>query len=355
MKSMNRTNRIDTRHNQNNEIVKRKFFEELEHAKNGKDPKTVDQYMKAIHEFEVATGFKDFNKFSSDWAVEFKNYLEDKINRHTGEPISKSFYFNYLSCVREFFTWLVANEKAYKKIKLRHIEYFYPTRNDKNKAKATGYQECYLLSDILATIRNMSNTTEIELRNRAMISLCLLTTPRISALQTARLQSIKYFKQYDLWAFVQDPRLLNTKFAKKITAFFIGQVPDLINNVISWREHLVAEGFTGKDFLFPKISSNFTSDNLSAKTLTRERIKSQSVIRDIFKTAFMSNGLPYYKPHSFRHSLARAIKKAPNAVELSIALAENMGHKGGLSTLHASYGGDYEQQQSAILKAFKLG
>lgn len=347
-------NRIDTRHNPNNEIVKRRFFEQLEHARNGKDPKTVDQYIKAIHEFEVFTDFKDFKMFNSDCAIEFKNYLADKLNKRTGEPISKSFYFHYLSYVREFFEWLVANEKGYKKIKLRTVEYLYSTRNDRNIAKATGYQECHLLPDILATIRNMPSDSEMELRNRAMLSLSLLTTPRISALQTARLQSIRYFKQYETWAFVQDPRLLNTKFSKKITAFFIGQAQDLISNVITWREHLLANGFTEKDYLFPKIATSFNSDCMSALTLTREKIKSQSVIRDIFKAAFVSNGLPYYKPHSFRHSLARAVKKEPNAVELSIALAENMGHKGGLSTLHASYGGDYEQQQAALLKAFEL-
>jgi integrase len=346
--------RIDTRHNQNNEIVKRKFFEQLEHSRNGKDPKTVDQYIKAIHEFEIATGFKDFKMFNSDLAIDFKNYLADKLNKRTGESISKSFYFHYLSHVREFFEWLVANEKNYKKIKPRDVEYLYSTRNDKNKAKATGYQECHLLTDILATIRNMPCDTEMELRNRAMVSLCLLTTPRISALQTARIQSIKYFKQYDAWGFVQDPRLLNTKFSKKITAFFIGHVQDLIDNVLSWRKHLLAKGFTDRDYLFPKITTSFNSDNMSVMTLTRELIKSQSTIRGIFKDAFLGNRLPYFKPHSFRHSVARAMKKGENAVERSIALAENLGHKGGLSTLHASYGGDYEQQQAAILKDFEL-
>lgn len=172
-------NRIDTRHNPNNEIVKRRFFEQLEHVRNGKDPKTVDQYIKAIHEFEVFTGFKDFKMFNTDWAIEFKDYLGDKFNKRTGEPISKSFYFHYLSYVREFFAWLISNEKGYKKIKLRAVEYLYSTRNDKNKAKTTGYQECHVLADILATIRNMQGNTEMDLRNRAMISLCLLTTPRI--------------------------------------------------------------------------------------------------------------------------------------------------------------------------------
>lgn len=346
--------KIDMKHNKVNEIVKRKFFEQLEHCRDGKDRKTVNQYVNAIHEFEIAIDFKDFKLFNYDWAIEFKNYLSDKVNIRTQMPVSKSLYFHYLAHVREFFEWLVSNEKSYRKIKSKDIEYFHATRNDKNKARATGYQESYALSEILSTIRNMPTETEIDLRNRAMISLCLLTTPRISALQTARIQSIKYFKQYDAWAFVQDPRLLNTKFAKRITAFFIGHVDDLINNVISWRNYLLAQGFTDKDYLFPKIATSFDSNCMSFNMLTNEQIRSQTTIRDIFKDAFAANNLPYYKPHSFRHTLARAMKKGENAVERSIALAENVGHKGGLSTLHASYGGDYEQQQSGILKAFEL-
>lgn len=86
--------KICTKHNKANEIVKRKFFEELEHCRNGKDPKTVNQYINAIHEFEIATDFKDFKMFNSDLAIEFKDYLFDKLNKRTNEPISKSFYFH---------------------------------------------------------------------------------------------------------------------------------------------------------------------------------------------------------------------------------------------------------------------
>ena len=67
--------KIDTRYNKANEIVKYKFFEQLEHCKNGKDPKTIIKYVAALHEFEIATGFKDFIKYNSDWAIDFKNHL----------------------------------------------------------------------------------------------------------------------------------------------------------------------------------------------------------------------------------------------------------------------------------------
>jgi hypothetical protein len=342
---------IDIRHNKSNEIVKYKFFEKLEHSKNGKDPKTVNQYANAIHEFEIATGFKDFKKYTYEWAITFKNYMNDKLNKKSGEHISKSLYFHYVKFVRELLQWLKENNKEYSRLKQDDINYLYVTRNDSNKARATNYQESHEVADILSTIRKMPATTEIEMRNKAMLSLCLLTTPRMSALQTARISSIKYFKEYDAWAFVQDPRLLNTKNSKKITAFFIGQSEDIKQNVLRWRDYLIAKGFTDKDYLFPKIAPSFTHDNTPITLLTKEPIKSQTQIRLAIKEAFAANNLPYHKQHSFRHSVARKMKHGENATARLIALAENYGHKGGMSTLVASYGGDYLKEQAEILGA----
>ncbi|MDB2415189.1 site-specific integrase [Rickettsiales bacterium] len=345
---------IDTRYNEANEIVKYKFLEQLEHSKDGKDPKTVDQYARGIHEFEVATGFKDFKKFNHEWAIIFKEHLNDKKNKRTGKHISKSLYFHYIAFVREFFQWLAKNNKDYAKIKEDDINYLYVTRNDKNKARATNYQESHDVADILSTIRKMPSDTEVEMRNQAMVSLCLLTTPRISSLQTATIKSIKYFKDYDIWSFIQDPRTQNTKNSKKITAVFIGQSEDIIQNVLKWRDCLIAQGFTDNEPLFPKIASSLTVEGDPIQLLTRDFIQSQSQIRGAIKTAFVNNDLPYRNPHSFRHSIARKMKLGENATARLIALAENYGHKGGMSTLVASYGGDYLKEQAEILKGFGL-
>ncbi len=113
-------NIIDTRYNENNEIVKYEFFRQLEHSGiNGKDPKsekTVLQYINAIHEFEIATNFKDFKKYTSDWAITFKDYLSDKKNKKTGNHISKSLYVHYAKHVKEFFTWLIEDQNSKHKI-----------------------------------------------------------------------------------------------------------------------------------------------------------------------------------------------------------------------------------------------
>ena len=345
---------VDARYNKANEIVKYKFLEKLEHSKNGKDPKTVNQYASAIHEFEVAIGFKDFKKYTNEWAITFKYHLNDKKNKKTGEHISKSLYLHYIKFVREFLQWGKDNHRNYARVKQDDIDYLYVTRNDSNKARATNYQESHEVADILSTIRKMPENTELEKRNKAILSLCLLTTPRIGALQTARIGSIKYFKEYSTWAFIQDPRLQHTKNSKKITAFFIGQSEDIVQNVLQWRDYLISQDGKDRDYLFPKIASSFTLDNNYIMQLSKEPMKSQTQIRVAIKKAFADNNLPYRKQHSFRHSIARKMKHGENATARLIALAENYGHKGGMSTLVASYGGDYLKEQAEILKGFRL-
>ncbi|WP_133129011.1 phage integrase SAM-like domain-containing protein [Legionella nagasakiensis] len=183
-------------YNASNELIKSKFFEMLENAK-GRDPKTVDSYVKAVHEFEVYTKFIDFKKFSTKLAVGFKEYLSNKKNKRTGEAISMSYLQHCTSQVREFFERL-SRQKGYDRhIQYDDAQYFTLTRNNRNKARATNFQESYTIEEIITTIRNMPARTPIEMRNKAMISLMLLTAPRISALQTARLGSIKYFKSFD--------------------------------------------------------------------------------------------------------------------------------------------------------------
>jgi hypothetical protein len=187
-----------------------------------------------------------------------------------------------------------------------------------------------------------------------MISLMLLTTPRISALQTARIGSIKYFKQYEAYAFVQNPNLVNTKFARNITAYFTGSSKDIYDNVLNWKEYLTSKGFNDKDPLFPRIIPSFTPEGLQTLTLEKEFIKSQTTIRGIFAKSFKANNLPYHKPHSFRHSIVRKAQMMPNSPLLISTLNQNIGHALDVGTIIASYGTRPEHERAGILKGFEL-
>jgi|DEB0MinimDraft_4_1074332.scaffolds.fasta_scaffold00979_6 integrase len=350
---------IDTRYNEQNEAVKYQFFQELTECgindKDPRDPKTVLQYINAIHEFEIATNFKDFKNYDLNFALDFKDHLASKISKKTGKNISKSLYVHYLKYNKEFFEWLKKENKKYSKIKSKDISYLKTNKNDKNTALATGHQESNLVKDILIVIRNMPDSTAIQMRNKAMISLCLITCPRIKALLTARICSIRYFEEYEAWAFDQNPKLVDTKRRKHIVSFFVGQCQDIIDNVLNWLEYLQNNGFKDHDYLFPNIGSSFNSKGESICKLTKELVGSDSWARSgIFKPAFKAGNVKYYCPHSFRHSLARLARKQPDPTNLLIALGENDGHKNGMAVLISSYGGDYMSDRSKLMKGFRL-
>ncbi|MFT7087841.1 MAG: integrase [Rickettsiales bacterium] len=350
---------IDTRNNEQNEVVKYQFFQELESCGiNDKDPrdnKTILQYINAIHEFEIATNFKDFVGYDLNSGLEFKEHLEKKISKKTGKNISKSLYVHYLKYTKEFFEWLRKEQKEYSKIKQKDINYLKTNKNDKNTALATGHQESNLVKDLLVVIRNMPASSPIQMRNKAILSLCLITCPRIKALLTARICSIRYFDEYEAWAFDQNPKLVDTKAKKHITSFFVGQSQDIIDNVLNWIKFLKENGFTDHDYLFPRIDSSFDSNGQSICQLSKDVIDSDSWVRSgIFKPAFKASDIQYYRPHSFRHSLARLARKQPDPTNLLIALAENDGHKNVMAVLISSYGGDYMADRSKLMKDFKL-
>lgn len=338
--------------NPKNELLKEKFFEMLEGAK-GRDPKTVQAHANAICEFEIFTNFKDFKKFERKNAIEFKSYIANKTNQKTGEPVSKSYLLHYTSHVKAFFEWLT-QQKGYRNMKFDDVQYFNITRNDKNRALATSFQEGYEVYEIIDTVRKMPSTTEIEKRNKALISLCFLTTPRISALQSARIQSIKYFKSYNAYAFVQNPNLINTKFAKNITSYFIGSVQDIYDNVLNWQEYLRKKGFSEKDPLFPRITPSFTSAGEQILIMEKVFIKSQTTIRNIFRHAFEANNLPYRKPHTFRHSMVRKALISENSPALISALNQNTGQALNVGTIIESYGTRPEHQRAGIFRNFEL-
>jgi hypothetical protein len=246
------------------------------------------------------------------------------------------------------------NQKGYKSIKYVDVQYFNITRNDRNKASSTAYQDSYEVSEILSTIREMPSTNEIEMRNKAIISLHLLTTPRISALQSARIESVKHIKHLKAWAFIQNPNWVNTKYAKTITSYFISDIEDIYEHVLSWQAYLLDKGFTNKDPLFPKIVPSFSQDGFQIFNLEKAFIKSQTSIRTIFSKAFKANGLPYYKLHAFRHALVRHALMTPYSGLIISALDQNMGRTMDVGVIISSYGTTPEHQRAKVLKEFKL-
>jgi integrase/recombinase XerD len=88
--------------------------------------------------------------------------------------------------------------------------------------------------------------------------------------------------------------------------------------------------------------------------LSRCHWKNAGPIRRIFKASFERARLPYYNPHSFRHTLARLGEKMRLTPEEWKAYSQNFGHTSPMTTFN-SYGVVPSHRQAEILNAMSSG
>jgi site-specific recombinase XerD len=101
-----------TKHNAENERIKRQYFAFLREAKRHSEP-TVDASAKALHRFEIYTNHRDFKKFHIEQAIAFKRHLAEQNGHHSGEKLSKATLYATLAQLKRFFQWL-AFQPGYK-------------------------------------------------------------------------------------------------------------------------------------------------------------------------------------------------------------------------------------------------
>jgi integrase len=87
----------------------------------------------------------------------------------------------------------------------------------------------------------------------------------------------------------------------------------------------------------------------AAAGLARKHWSSASPIRSIFREAFISAGLPYFNPHSFRNTLAQLGEEMCKTPEDFKAWSQNLGHEKVL-TAFISYGEVACQRQGEIIR-----
>lgn len=90
------------KHNGANARIKREYFFYLKEAKR-RDEASIDAAAKAIADFEVSNGHKDFKYFHRKQAMAFKRKLNEKTNARTGKPLSRATVNSSLSALSAFF------------------------------------------------------------------------------------------------------------------------------------------------------------------------------------------------------------------------------------------------------------
>jgi integrase len=328
-----------------NERTKRRYFAYLKGAKRYSES-SVDEAAKALHRFETYTKFRGFRKFHIEQANGFKKYLVDEKNARTGKPLAKATLYGTLSNLRAFFHWLADQPGFRSKLSYSDADYFSLSEKDIRIAKAERDRPFPSLEQVQHVLRSMPAATEIELRDRAVIALALLTGARDKALASLKLKHLDVAQQ----RIIQDARDVKTKFSKSFPAWFFPVGKEACAIIGDWEQFLRAETLFGpEDPLFPKTAIAVGAGlKFEVIGLSREFWSDAAPIRRIFKLAFEGAGLPYYNPHSIRKTLTQLGERVCQTPEEFKAWSQNLGHEQVMTTFR-SYGLVPQSRQAEIM------
>lgn len=335
-----------SKHNPENERIKRKYFAWLKEAKRHSEP-TVDAAAKALNRFEDYTRYRDFGAFHVEQAIAFKRHLAEQTGQRSGEKLSKATLHVTLTQLKRFFFWL-AGQPGYKgRLLYSDAEYFNLSENETRIATAQRERKAPTLEQVRHVIETMPGGNDMERRDRALVAFTLLTGARDGAIASIKLKHVDLVED----CVHQDARDVKTKFGKTFTTYFFPVGAGTRQIVADWVRFLREEKLWGNDDpLFPatRIALGKTRQ-FEASGLERTHWSTAAPIRTIFREAFERAGLPYFNPHSLRKTLARLGEQVCKSPEEFKAWSQNLGHEQVLTTF-LSYGSVGTDRQGAIIR-----
>jgi integrase len=193
----------------------------------------------------------------------------------------------------------------------------------------------------------MPTSTELEQRNRALVAFTLLTGARDGAIASMKLKHVDLIGN----SVNQDAREVNTKFSKTFKTYFFVVDEEIRRIVAEWVSYLREDKlWSNDDPLFPATHIALgVNRQFEVSGLARVHWRSASPIRTIFREAFVSAGLPYFNPHSFRNTLVQLGQDVCKTPEEFKAWSQNLGHEKVLTTF-TSYGEVPYQRQGEIMR-----
>ncbi len=338
------------KHNAANERIKREYFAFLREAK-GRDQATIDRAAMALARFEVSTGHKDFRKFHKEQAVAFKRRLSEQLNGRTGERLSKATIASILRDLKAFFEWL-SREPGYRsKLQYSDADYFSQSEKDATIARSQREKNVPSVEQVEHVLKMMPGEIVLDRRDRALVAFTALTAARVNALASFQIGHVNLREGY----VEQDARHVRTKFSKSFRTWFMPVVEGALEIVTEWVEELREQQlWAPADPLFPTTSMGIGENGAFEPIgLGRQGWKSTQPIREIFRRAFESAGLPYFNPHSFRDMLVRYAMSLNVTPEQMKAWSQNLGHEQVLTTL-TNYGSIPVHRQGEIIRGLNL-
>ena len=331
---------------QANERIKREYLIYLKEAQRNSEP-TIDSVATAIARFEQYNGYKDFKRFHIQQAVAFKKKLAVQTNTATGKALSLATQRATLTTLRSFFIWLAAQPGYKSRFTYADADYFNLSEKDNRAAQSHTQRPFPSLEQAQYAIRAMPSSNAVEQRDRALVAFTLMTGCRDGALVSLKLKHVDLKNQLVKF----DAREVDTKFSKSFDTVFMPVGDDIRSILGDWIAALTSEHlWAPTDPLFPKTLMDFGAGyGFRAAGLAREHWTTANAVRRIFRDAFERAGLPYFHPHSFRHTLAQLGEQVCRSPEEFKAWSQNHGHEHVMTTFN-SYGKVSPPRQAELIR-----
>lgn len=332
------------KHHPKNERIKRQYRDYLAAAKRMSES-SIAAAEAAIADFETWNKYRDFAKFHIEQAKSYKAHLETLNSGKTGKLLAKATIHARLAAVKAFVLWLAGQPGYRSRISYSDADYFNTSANDGRIATARREKRVPTVEQVKHVVSRMPAETDLEKRDRAIVSFILLTGARDAAVASFSLRHVDLAaREVD-----QDAREVRTKNRKTFKSWFFPVGDDVVAIVADWINHLkTAHLFGPDDPLFPATRVEVRDGLFAVTGLSREHWKNAATIRKVFRQAFEAAGLPYANPHSLRDTLAKFGEQRCCTPEEFKAWSQNLGHEKVLTTL-MSYGEVSADRQAEIL------
>lgn len=318
-----------------NEQAKRGFFEHLRGAK-GFSESSVNDYADAIGQWQMFAGQEDFAAFNKTKAGAYRDWLTRRAAKTPDGKLKPATRYHYLRRVKEFFLWLAEQPEYSQKLIKADADFLRISKKDMQIVLSGTTQEIPTLEEVQKVIGGIEATTEIGMRDRALISFALITGCRITAIISLKMKS---FDKATHRIYQNPAEGVRTKNSKSIvTTFFPIGWEEPKRYFLEWYEYLGNKGFGPDDPIFPATSSEIsTKKAYSKESVSRSFWSVSNSARKIFEKRCESAGVKYYHPHAYRHLVVSLMSKMRLTEEEKRAISLTLGHEN-IGTTFGAYG-----------------
>ena len=325
----------------------RLYVEYMRNAKRRAEA-TIVAVERALCTFEKGSKLADFAQFDRHAAKRFTSWLEEE--GPSGKGTSAKQMYQTLHHVRSFLQWLAFRPGYKSRIQLNDIDYLSMDRKKMQEVTGPNIVDWPSKEHVLKLTGSIKPESEADRRDRALISFLLLSGMRETAVATLPLGC---FDQKELEVYQFPEKGVQTKFSKKMISHLFVFDDKLLGYILDWAEYLAQEReFSASDPMFPRsrVVRCEESGEFASPGVEPVFWESGGPVRDILVARSMQAGLPYFKPHCFRHAASQLANLQCSSFEELRAISQNLGHENVGTTL-TSYGKLGQERISKVVHA----